>query len=109
MMLPASMGSATPVMYLAASEQRKSTASDTSLGSIHATFGRMLSPSKAPRTSSSPGFSTSGAKSSNVASLMTSGVRTVVGHTALTRMPCGPLLRQDLHESDHAVLGRRVM
>ena len=77
-------------MYLAASEQRNSTASDTSLGSIQATPGRMFSPSNASRTSSSPGFSTSGANSSNVESLITSGVLTVVGHTALTRIPCGP-------------------
>ena len=41
--LPASIGSATPVMYLAASEHRNSTASDTSSGSIQATPGRMFS------------------------------------------------------------------
>src|SRR5438270_193741 len=82
-MLPASIGSATPVMYLAASEHRKTTASETSSGSIQATPGRMLSDSNGSRTSSSVGLTRCGANSSKVESLITSGVRTVVGQTAL--------------------------
>ena len=50
----------------------------------------MFSPANGSRTSAGPGFSRSGANSSNVPSLMTSGVLTVVGQIALTRMPCSP-------------------
>ena len=109
-MLPASIGSGTPVMYLAASEQRNSTASDTSLGSIQATPGRMFSALE------------------RLADIVLARIldirreqleRRVVDHErrpdrgGAHRVDADPvraaLLREDLHEPDDAMLRSRVV
>src|SRR6185437_468778 len=86
---PASTGSATPVMYRASSDARKSSALLMSLGCTHG-IGSVCIACEIGAKSSCVGFSTSGQKSLKIVGLSAMSVATWVGMIALTRMLSAP-------------------